>query len=44
MTNPIIVKESQEAERKRLGLGEEEDKGEFSGITKNGRIRNDAEK
>ena len=49
-TLPIVFKESEsckesrEDERKRLGLGEEEDKGQFSGITKRGGVRNDAEK
>ena len=43
-TIPIVFTESNEDERKRLGLGEEEDKGQFSNITKRGRIKYDAEK
>lgn len=43
-TLPIVFKESIEDERKRLDLGEEEDKGQFSGLTKRGCVRNDAEK
>lgn len=38
-------KESSEDERKRLGLGEEEDKGQWAGITHKGRVkRNECEK
>ena len=40
----IVFKESREDEWKRLGLGEEEDKGQFSGLTKRGCIRNEPEK
>lgn len=40
-TLPIVFKESREDERKRLGLGEEEDKGQFSEITKKGRRMQD---
>ena len=40
-TLPIVFKESREDERKRLGLREEEDKGQFSGITKRGKRRQD---
>ena len=43
-TLPIVFKESREDERKRLGEGEEEDKGQFSGLTKRGCIRNESEK
>ena len=43
-TLPIVFKESREDERKRLGLGEEEDNGQFSGVTKRGCIRNEPEK
>lgn len=43
-TLPVVFNESKEDERKRLGLGEEEDKGQWTGTTKNGGTRNDAEK
>ena len=43
-TIPIVFKESRGDERKRLGLGEEEDKGQFSGLTKRGGIKNESEK
>ena len=43
-TLPIVFKESRGDERKRLGLGEEEDKGQFSGLSERGCIRNDEEK
>ena len=45
MSVPIVFKENMEDERKRLGLGEEEDKGQFSEITKRGKVeRNEPEK
>mgnify|MGYP001574654980 CR=1 FL=1 len=41
---PIVFKESRDAERERLGLGEEGDFGQFSGLSERGRIRNESEK